>query len=216
MNKIKYQELSVDLDFVVIIDCLSENERKVWAITAQLQKDLEDLEINIVTGLFKDKSKLLKFLSELLSKAEAGSRFWITIISHGNQKCIGFKESGELVPWIDLAPYFQKINNALENSLVLNMMSCFGLHGIKMADIKNELFPCYGLLGSGRELSPSNAKLINKKIYEKISQGKSIDNLIPEIQNEIKKETGEENVIYCISSKGYSLIEKYKQNYTKK
>jgi len=98
----------------------------------------------------------------------------------------------------------------LEGNLLLNMMSCFGLNGIKINDFKKDLFPCYGVIGSANKLKIPDAKSINKKFYHKLFDGVEINAIIPEIQAEVESKTGRKNVIYCITSQGYEFIQKNK------
>ncbi|MDP9075889.1 MAG: hypothetical protein M3O71_00555 [Bacteroidota bacterium] len=204
--------MAIELDFVAIIDCLSNDERRKYQITSQLEQDLKAKDIGYATCLCNDEGRVIKFLTELLAKAKEGRKFCINFVSHGNDDCIGFKPSKESLNWEELSTLLEDINIALEGTLLLNMMSCFGLNGIKVNDFKKDQFPCYGVIGSANKLKMSDAKSINKKFYHKLFDGAEINSIIPEIQAEVKTETGRKNVIYCITSQGYEFIQKNKTN----
>ena len=210
MEQITYIPLAIELDFVAIIDCLSDDERTKHQITSQLELDLKAKDIGHIICPCKDKATVMKFLTELLAKAKEGHKFCINFVSHGNEDCIGFKLSRESLNWDELTPLLESINVALNGTLLLNMMSCSGLNGIKMNDFKKNQFPCYGLIGSADKLKMVDAKSINKKFYYKLFDGLEINAIIPEIQAEVEKETGRKNVIYCITSQGYDFIQKNK------
>ncbi|MCW3110734.1 MAG: hypothetical protein JWQ09_5240 [Segetibacter sp.] len=210
MEQLIYTPLAIELDFVAIIDCLSDDERTKFRVTSQLEQDLKAKGIGYVTCLCKGKDTVVKFLEELLLKANEGYKFCINFISHGNENCIGFKPSRESLSWEELSLLLETINGALNKTLLLNMMSCFGLNGIKVNDFKKELFPCYGLVGSANKLKMPDAKSINKKFYYKLFDGIEINVILPEIQSEIETETGRKNVIYSITRQGYEFIMKNK------
>ena len=210
MKQITYTSLAIELDFVAIIDCLSDDERTKYQITSQLEQDLKAKDIGYVTCLCKDKVRVIKFLTELLVKAKEGHKFCINFVSHGNEDCIGFKPSRESLNWDELSTLLETINVTLEGNLLLNIMSCFGLNGIKINDFKKKLFPCYGVIGSANNLKMPDAKSINKKFYHKLFDRVEINAIIPEIQAEVEIETGRKNVIYCITSQGYEFIQKNK------
>lgn len=210
MEQIKYTTLAIELDFVAIIDCLSDDERSKFQVTSQLEADLKEKEIGYATCLCKNKAHVIKFLEELLQKAKDGHKFCINFVSHGNEDCIGFKPSMEQLDWSELSPLLEGINTELAGMLLLNMTSCSGLNGIKVNDFKIENFPCYGLIGSANKLKMADAKSINKKFYHKLFDGLDINAIIPQIQAEVEKDTQRKNVIYCITSQGYEFIKKNK------
>ncbi len=77
MEKITYTPLAIELDFVVIIDCLSDDERTKHKITSQLVQDLKAKEIGCVTCPCKDKATAIKFSMQLSTKAKEGRKFCI-------------------------------------------------------------------------------------------------------------------------------------------
>ena len=78
-----------------------------------------------------------------------------------------------------------------------------GLHGIKIAEYVKT--PFFGLIGYSEKLKIAKGKVINELFYTKLSEGKPIQEIIPEIQKELN-----DNNLYCISTEGYNTITKNK------
>ena len=80
MEQITYTPLDIEIDFVVLIDCLSDDERTTHQITSQLEHDLKSERIDYVTYLCNDRAQVIKCLTELLVKANEGKQFCINIV----------------------------------------------------------------------------------------------------------------------------------------
>ena len=198
--------LDVSYDFVAIIDGLPKNERDDWKISDSLIHYLAENGIEQLLSLCNNKNMLVQSFEYFERLAEKGKNFCLHIICHGNIQGIGIKETNEILQWEEFREKLYSINNLMNQRLICNMTSCFGLHGIKIVDENSNNYPFFGLIGPTKEIEVDIAKKINQLFYLKQLDGKEIQNIVKEINNEIGTEQ-----IECISSEGYKKIKAYIQ-----
>ncbi|RZJ80345.1 MAG: hypothetical protein EOO20_26065 [Chryseobacterium sp.] len=211
MTPLKYTPLNIELDFVISIDCLPEGEREKFQLAQTLTADLKDIVTHAVAKC-DNRSSFFKLFDSLKQKAAGGNQFCINFITHGNQDGIGFKANKEFISWDELSVLLQPINEYMKGQLLINMVSCQGLYGIKMSTFAKDTFPCYGLIGSQKSLKVSHAKIINQLFYQGLAAGKSIEKIMPEIITTFDKTQKIVLEIYCSTAEGYSYIEQNKDD----
>jgi hypothetical protein len=199
-QKTQLNPCDVNWDKIIIIDCLSEEERQKHEISEDLMQFLADKGIKQQCCKCNDKKSFLEACECIICEAKKGRKFCLHIVSHGNNDGIGIKETNEPILWKELGSILEQMNNAMNGNLILNMTSCMGLYGIKIDDyVQNN--PFFGLIGYRGELKIKIGKEINELFYFKISEGKPIQVVIPEIKKELN-----DNDLYCISTQGYNMI----------
>lgn len=202
------EKLEVDYDFVYIIDCLSDEEKVVHELTSQLQETLKAHGIKSAVANCGNSKGLLEALDYAAKIARSGLRFCIHIVSHGSTEGLLLKHQTQLVQWSVIKSKLLVINQALGNTLLINMSTCKGLHGAKMVDDESDVFPFYGLIGCHRDLYIYEAKIINRSFYEKMISGKDVSLITAEIQAEFIEAGSKDSVLYCISSKGFQNLKR--------
>lgn len=196
-NEIIYErpELDAEYDFVGIIDGLDEEDRARFGITEELKKLLLTEGLTTATALVHTEDQLLGALDLFYDKAVAGERFMLHFVAHGNDA--GIQAGNDFVTWATVRPFLQKINTATDETLLLNMSTCKGLHGIKIVDADGS-YPFFGLIGAKQDLLVSDALKANKIMYKKWLNDLPVQKLVPETNQDLGKE-----VLFNISSEGY-------------
>ena len=197
MNK----KLDVTWDKVVIIDCLLEKERNDWQITEDLMQFLASIGMNQESYSCDNKKAFKKACLKILVLAKKGCNFCLHIVAHGNQDGILISTSNESISWIELEKILNETNSAMNKQLLLNMTSCKGLYGIKIADKLNSK-PFFGLIGYADDLYVCLGKLINEMFYSGIANGTPIEKNIAEIQDKLDIKSK----LSCISTQGYNIV----------
>ena len=199
-NDITYErpELDAEYDYVGIVDGLSEADRNEFRITEQLKNLLLGEGLTTVTALVHTASQLFGALDIFYDKALAGERFMIHFVSHGNDD--GIQVGDDFVTWSMLRPYLQKINVATDQTLLLNMSTCKGLHGVKIAD-KDGDYPFFGLIGAKVDLLVTDALEANKIMYRQWLNDMPVQKLVPETNQELGR-----NVLFNVSAEGFRKI----------
>ncbi len=195
--------LDISYDLVYCIDCLSEEEQAKYKISQELIDFLASIGVKNSRIICPDKKAFIEACSYLEKRAKEGTKFCLHIVSHGNNDGIGIKATGEPILWADFGDMLGVINKEMSNGLIINFTSCMGLHGIKIAEYVKT--PFFGLIGYSEKLKIAKGKAINELFYTKLSEGKPIQEIIPEIQKELN-----DNNLYCISTEGYNTITKNK------
>lgn len=193
--------LDVEYDQVFIIDCLPTNQYDEWKISQDLMQYLADKGVKQTTSICKNKNILNKTFEFLIRLASNGSKFIIHIISHGNIQGLGFKETGEFITWEEFRNHLYNINNKMSDQLMVNMTSCFGIHGIKIVNECSPSYPFFGLIGYESELNVVKAKNINVEFYKNLLLGLSIPDSIEKLKSDLS-----DNGLYYISTQGYKKI----------
>lgn len=199
-NNITYErpELDAEYDYVGIVDGLSETDRNEFQITKQLKNLLLGEGVTTVTALVHTPSQLFDALDIFYDKALAGERFMIHFVSHGNDD--GIQVGDDFVTWDMLRPYLQKINVATDQTLLLNMSTCKGLHGVKIVD-KDGDYPFFGLIGAKTDLLVTDALEANRIMYRKWFNDMPVQKLVPETNQELGRD-----VLFNVSAEGFRNI----------
>ncbi|MGI8633853.1 MAG: hypothetical protein ACR2KZ_00480, partial [Segetibacter sp.] len=127
---------------------------------------------------------------------------------HGTEEGLWIEETNEDIYWVELRAVLQELNNKLKNTLILNMSTCKGLHGMKIVDETAKEYPFFGLIGCYRDLYIPEAKLANEMFYTKLLEAKDIKDIVPEIQAKFKDIGTTDEVIYSMSSQSFKAIQK--------
>ena len=198
---INYQNLDVEYDSVIVFDLLSDEERKKHQITESLETFFKQKNAPITAKYLSGKNELLSYFQQLLQEAQQGKNFMFHFVSHGNDSGIGFKHSGEFISWSELTDILTKINEASHNTLVLNLTSCFGLHGIKTVNPFKTGNPFFGLIGYAEKLKILVGKQANEIFYDSVISGLKINQAVDKLQADLN-----DKKFHCITSQGYSHL----------
>lgn len=208
-------KLEVNYDVVFILDCLPQKSRIDYTISEDLVCFFAKNDVRCCLISCDNKKMLFEAFDYMNTFADNGEKFCLHIVSHGTEQGLWIELTDEDVFWVELRTRLYEINKKLDNTLTLNMTSCKGLNGIKIVDESIESYPFFALVGCNRDLYIDEAKLANTLFYSKLLEGKDVSlEIIPEIQSEFKNLGMNDNVIYGISSFGYSQILKIKAKYT--
>uniref|UniRef100_UPI00313C80FD hypothetical protein n=1 Tax=Yersinia enterocolitica TaxID=630 RepID=UPI00313C80FD len=197
---INYQnpELNTHYDYVGIIYGLSGEERVNFGITTELSNFLRNEKLPVVDKLVNTKQEMLDALNLFLIDAKSGKRFMLHFVAHGNED--GILIGDEFITWDVLRTTLQDINMATKGTLLLNMSTCKGLHGVKIVPASGE-YPFFGLIGAKNDLDVSDALNANKIMYRKWLDDLPVQQIVPETNKEIGKD-----VLFNISSEGFRKL----------
>ncbi|CAI1935770.1 Uncharacterised protein [Serratia fonticola] len=198
--KINYEnpELNANYDYVGIIDGLSSEQRKAFGITTELGGFLRSENLPVKEKLVNTEQELLDALSYFLADAKNGKRFMLHFVAHGNEN--GIEIGANFVTWEVLRTHLQEINVATERTLLLNMTTCKGLHGVKIVPESGE-YPFFGLIGAKEDLFVCDALKANEIMYRKWLDDLPVQQIVPETNNELGKE-----ILYNLSSEGFRKL----------
>lgn len=188
-----FKELNAEWDEVLIIDLLSAEERKEPPISADLNKLINNRGFHSRLLNCSTNNDVIRILELALDLARTKS-FMLHFTAHGNEQAIGNNLEINL-SWGDLHPHLSKINDALNGELIINMMACKGIYGLKIDDLIAPNSPYYGLIGPTRDLSPDQASDITKMFYEKLF----VEMKIPKAVDKINAKYNE-NILWAKSS----------------
>lgn len=200
INNITYTRPSLDVeyDYVGIIDGLTEAERQDFAITQELSAILNVVGVQTAIARVGTRLELLGALETFRKEAVEGKKFVLHFVAHGNEA--GIAAQGEFCDWETLRPYLQRINSATSETLLLNMSTCKGLHGVKITGLSGA-YPFFGLIGAKKDLGVEDALVANRKVYEKWLAGMPVQKFVPETNKELGKD-----LLFNISSEGYRAL----------
>jgi hypothetical protein len=199
-NQITYVRptLDVEYDYVGIIDGLGPSDRKRFDITGQLMSFLGSAGVTTALAEVGSADELLGALETFRKQAVAGHRFMLHFVSHGDKN--GIAVGADFADWVKIRPFLKRIHLATEETLLLNMSTCKGLHGVKIVD-DSERYPFFGIIGAKEDLLVVDALKANKIVYDKWLAGVPVQQLAAEANSELGKE-----VLYSISAEGYRLL----------
>jgi hypothetical protein len=199
-------DLDVEYDFVAIIDTLPPAERAKWQISDRLMSFLAKHGIEQIRAECDTPDQLRKALNHFAELARSGKRFCLHIISHGNKEGLYLKSVRQVVAWKELTAHLQSINEAMHDGLVVNMTSCFGLHGVKIVDTAQGQLPFFGLIGANRKITAREAISLNESYYTKLLAGEPIQRIVPMVNTEKGEDT-----LYNITGTGYRQLRAVKR-----
>jgi hypothetical protein len=203
---IHYDKLDTEYDQVVFLDFLSDQERNKHHITSEIVDLFQKNNIGARSEYLSNSSDLTNILESLKTQANSGYKVMLHFIAHGNESGVGFKHTGEFISWEDLENALTELNKATDNTLVLNLTSCFGLHGIKTVNPFSSDNPFFGLIGYTKKLNIKLSKSVNNQFYSSIFNGAPFNEAIKQLQ----RSTGDLG-FQCITSQGYSYIKNKKK-----
>jgi hypothetical protein len=193
--------LEVEYDFVAIIDGLPDTERTQHKISDRLKELIEVHGFACERADCNTKKAVVAALQHFRNRALAGAKFCLHIVCHGSENGLWIKGTDESIEWRLLRRHLLSINTAMGGTLILNMSTCGGLHGIKIVDLTGDRLPFFGLIGVSRILFPDEAIRLNERFYSMLPDGKPIQEII----REIAKDPGGE-VLDCITADGYKRL----------
>ena len=144
--------LDVEYDQIFIIDCLTEDQYNNWKISQDLMQYLADNGIQQTVSVCRNKKLVVSTLQHLAKLAASGTKFCLHIVSHGDENGLWIETTNEDITWYEFRNFLENINSSMGSSLIINMTSCLGLHGIKIVDEKSSLLPFFGLIGYSEDL----------------------------------------------------------------
>lgn len=199
-NSISYERpnLDVEYDYVGIVDGLTPSDRATFGLTAALKADLGGAGIVTASAEVGTALELLGALEAFRREASIGRRFMIHFVSHGNADAIA--AGAESVDWATMRPFLQRIHAETDGTLILNMSTCKGLHGVKSVD-ETGPYPFFGLIGAREDLRVRDALKANGLVYAKWLHGKAVQELVPEVNAEMGRD-----ILFNISAEGYRQL----------
>ncbi|MDR0423430.1 MAG: hypothetical protein LBH46_02460 [Rickettsiales bacterium] len=202
------KKLNVDYDYVYIIDCLPQSQRDEHKISEELMAFLKTKGISSHKLSCNERKAVFEALDYLIKQANNGKKFLLQIVSHGTKDGLWIEDTNEDIYWCEFREKLQKIHEKTANTLLLNMTSCRGLNGVKIVSEGESDYPFFGLIGCARNLHFWEGKIVNELFYSGLLKNKDINEIISQIQHELKKKGTEDNVVYGITSEGYSIHKK--------
>ncbi|RFT10281.1 hypothetical protein DYB39_12440 [Providencia rettgeri] len=204
MSENKYQyvtpELNTNYDAVFIVDFLPEADRDKYKITDKLKQTLDNESLPVAMAFPNNRDELIISFNQMRDWAKAGTKYFLQFVGHGCRD--GIEVGSEIVAWKDLAEHLEEVNTLSNNTLLLNMSTCKGINAVKVT-ASDGGYPFFGVIGATENLLVTHAIQINEKLYKKMMEGKSLQNIIPEINTELNKE-----VLFIISAEGFRMLNK--------
>jgi hypothetical protein len=178
-----FRNLDREWDEVLIIDLLSDDERKQHKISESARELLARHGVHQLQMSCSLKAHVFEALN--LALARAGSKsFIIQFTAHGSKFGIGNREDIAILTWEELRSPLSKINHVLNGDLIVNMIACNGIHGLKIDDLMDPASPFFALIGPTRKLRFAEAREICLKFYTKLLAQPQIPLVIKEIIEE--------------------------------
>jgi len=202
-NMINYKTLDVEYDAIIIFDMLSIEEREKDNISEKIDNLIKRNKYTSELFNLTNKTELFQKFSEVLQKVKQGKKYMFHFVAHGNTQGIGFKHLNEFVPWDCLQQILTDININSNNTIVLNMTSCYGVHGVKTVNPFSDDKPFFGLIGYNGKLNKSRSILLNERCYTSIINGFSINDIISDLV-----EYFSDDKMQGITSQGFSELSK--------
>ena len=181
-----FRNLDKEWDEVLIIDLLSDSERKNHRISEATGHSLATNGIPQLQMNCSLKRHVFEALNLALSRTQQNS-FVIHFTAHGCKRGIGNNEGLDLVTWGELRQPLAKINAAFNGDLIVNMIACEGIHGLKIDDLMDPAAPFYALIGPTCKLGYSEARKVCLKFYTKLLTTTQIPLVVKEINAEANK-----------------------------
>lgn len=194
----KRPSLHVEYDYVGIIDGLIEAQRASFGITEEIIGLLDRAGVQTATARVGSRLELLGALETFRKEAVSGKKFMLHFVAHGNES--GIEAAGEFCSWEELRPCLEDVHAATGDTLLLNMSTCKGLHGVKTTS-QSGRDPFFGLIGAKADLLVEDALAANRILYEKWLSGMPVEELIPATNKELGSD-----LLFNISAEGYRIL----------
>lgn len=201
---LKIKPLDVEYDSVGIIDSLTDSERSRWKISEKLMDFLASNGIRQKCANCSTKQGFFDSLEFFGKKASKGKLFCLHFVAHGNREGLGISATGEHIQWGEFRAALTRLNQTMNERLVLNLSSCKGIHGISVVDPVLRETPFFCLVGPKRNILVQDAIRVNEMYYAKQMQGLEI----PQAVEEINRVFGAE-ILYSMSSEFYKKVKNY-------
>jgi len=192
--------LNVDFDFIAIIDCLSDDERKEFCDSASLAQYLASEGLNNRYYYCGNKASVMHLLELLASESTKGLKFPIVFISHGTNLSLLIKHKSENIEWQEMREPLMKINLNMHGNLLVLMSCCYGFEGYKIDKRDSEEESFFGIIGPQRIIKPEESINANEIFFNSLLKGMEV----PKAVEEINKVLGP-NSYRAIASQDYKL-----------
>jgi hypothetical protein len=83
----------------------------------------------------------------------------------------------------------------MNGDLVVNMIACQGIYGVKIQDLEDPNDPFFGIVGPTLKIEVDVAKRVCNRFYEKMLTGTEIPNIVAEVNRDEGRD-----VLWCHSS----------------
>lgn len=189
-----FKALNREFEEVVIIDLLPETERQSWRISEELRQHLAELGIPQFQLSCYYKKHVFQALEWCLHRLK-GSSFVLQFTAHGNSDGVGMKATSEFIRWDELRGPLQTINRDLDGDLVVNMIACQGIEGVRIQSLEDPQDPFFGIVGPMIKIEIEDAKTVCNRFYEKLRDGVEIPIIVHDINAEEHKD-----MLWCHSA----------------
>jgi hypothetical protein len=128
--------MSFEADTIEIVDSIPDGEKQTARWIYEHAKDVQysPLSVNCPINCHRimTADELRTLLTKLAEEAAAHQDSWplVHIESHGSTEGVTLAQ-GDFISWIELQPYFNRLNRATRNHLLVVIAACWGFHGIK-------------------------------------------------------------------------------------
>lgn len=189
-----FRALNREFDEVVIIDLLPPHERQQWHLSEDLRDWLAERGVNQVQVSCYTKRHVFDALDWSFNRL-SHKNFILHFTAHGNTQGIGLKRTNEFISWDELRKPLQRLNQALDGDLIINMTACKGFHGTQIQSLEDANKPFFGLVGPTKDIAPEAARKASEQFYDGILDGGDI----PKIVQDINAAAGDQ-IVWCRSS----------------
>lgn len=185
------KKLKTAYDLVVIIDCLSDIERKKYDDAGVLATQLAASGIENRYYSCAGRASVFELLDRLQVEAQAGKKFPLVFISHGKTLALYIKHESEDIEWHELRAPLNEINKAMQGDLLVLMSCCNGFQGYKIdkRDSKDEAF--FGIIGPNRSIDPEESIQANKVFFASMIRDPDVVKAVNAINEDIGDEVYE-------------------------
>jgi hypothetical protein len=180
--------LNAEYDFVVIIDCLSEKERRESNDSALLAKYLATEGVDQRYYYCGNKRTVLHVLDILVEESESGKAFPIVFISHGTTLSILIKHRNEDIEWQELRSKLFEINKYMKGNLFVLLACCYGFEGYKVDQRDSKEDVVFGIIGPRRKITPEESIQANELFFKGLLNNKDVKNAVRGINDSLKEE----------------------------
>jgi hypothetical protein len=200
VNHFTYNRPSLDIeyDYVGIIDCLTPADRQKFGITEGISDCLNPHGITTAIARVNTLPELLGAIDTFRKEAVGGKRFMLHFVAHGDEK--GIDVGRDTADWHQLRTPLERVHHATNYTLLLNLSTCKGLHGIKIAS-DSGAYPFFGLIGAKDDLEVADALAANRILYGKWIAGMPVQSIVAETNADLGSE-----ILFVLSSEGFRKI----------